>query len=42
MDTVYTDYYAFLKFSSLSNKRNGSKYLPYLYLLIHIFAIGIT
>ena len=27
MDIVYTDYYAFLKFSSLSNKRNRSKYL---------------
>ena len=42
MDTVYTDYYAFLKLNSLSNKKNRSKYLPYLYLLIHIFAIRIT
>ena len=42
MDTVYTDYYANLKLSSLSNKRNRSKYLPHLYLLIHVFAIRIT
>ena len=42
MDTVYADYYAFLKLSSLSNKRSRSKYLPYLCLLIHVFAIRIT
>ena len=42
LDTVFTDYYAFLKLNSLSNKKNRSKYLPYLYLLIHIFAIRIT
>ena len=42
MDTVNTDYYAFHKLSSLSNKTNRSKYLPYLYLLIHIFAIRMT
>ena len=42
MDTVYTDYYAFLKLNSLLNKKSISKYLPYLYLLIHIFVIRIT
>ena len=42
MDTVYIDYYAFLKLNSLSNKKNRSKYLPYLYLLILIFAISIA
>ena len=42
MDKAYTDYYAFLKLNSLSNKKNRSKHLPYLYLLIHIFAIRIT
>ena len=42
MDTIYIDYYTFLKPSSLSNKSDRSKYWPYLYLLIHIFAIKIT
>ena len=42
MDTVYTGYYALLKLSFVSNKRNRSKYLPYLYLLIHVFAMRIT
>ena len=42
MDTVYTDYYAFLTLSSLPNKWNRSKKLSYTYLLIHIFAIRIA
>ena len=42
MDAIFTDYYAFLKLNSLSNKKNRSKHLPYLYLLIHIVAIRIT
>ena len=40
--TIYIDYYAFLKPSSLSNKSDRSKYWPYPYLLRHIFAIKIT
>ena len=39
---ILIKYYTFLKLSSLWSKCSRSKYLPYLYILIHIFTIRIT